>query len=868
MRKVIAHVLFAVLILSSFSGTFAQKITGGRQSSKKLSVIETTRFAEAKAYSEGDGVFLQWEMAVESNNIGFFIYRIGDKGRQLVSETKMVEGSAARVGKQTLYGETYNFFDSEGGLGTPYVIESIMTDGKRIDSETVMPQYVLDLSSVAGSSPELARRSENNNGNLLSSDLTLTKEVINDMDSHEALADPDTHRWVISQPGVRIGVKKEGIYRVTRDQLQAGGFNVNTDPSLWQLYVEGVEQGIIVGGNGDYIEFYGKGIDTVETDIRMYYLLTGATAGKRMGSRVSRPSTSTLISTGYAQTFIRKERTNYLNDVLNGDAENYWGRPVGSITATVPLTLTGVDFTEPNSNMVVRLQGFSDGDHVVEVKLNGQTLPSVTGVSLLNYFRSYDIPTSMLLEGANSLQLKSIGPSGDFSFFDSVSVSFKRKFVSDQNTLKFFTQSSKAARLEGFASPNIRLFDTTWESEPFLVNNLNITATGSTFGFDLPAARPKKYFAVEDSAILSAVSITPNNPSLIGVPTLGANLVIITYKNFAVQAEQWANYRRGQGFTAAVIDVDDIYDEFNYGSLSSGSIRNFLQYAKTNWQTPPDYVLLIGDACYDSRNYEGLGFFNYVPTPIVNTLFTETASDESMADFNNDGLAEIPIGRIPARDTQTVTTMLNKTIAWENALTPTSMSRGALFASDQFDAQNNLDFAAMSVRVSNQLPPADIVPRTFIVRSDPDAVNTLIASMNTGKYVVNYTGHGTTGSWGGSNPFFSVNSVPLLTNANNQSIFTMLTCLNGYFHNLRNESLAEVLTKAPNGGAVAAWSSTGLTTPNIQEIMGKRFYNQIGIGSITRMGDLIKDAKTALNQQGADVRLSWALIGDPMLKVR
>jgi hypothetical protein len=49
--------------------------------------------------------------------------------------------------------------------------------------------------------------------------------------------------------------------------------------------------------------------------------------------------------------------------------------------------------------------------------------------------------------------------------------------------------------------------------------------------------------------------------------------------------------------------------------------------------------------------------------------------------------------------------------------------------------------------------------------------------------------------------------------------------------------------------------------------MGKRFYNQIGLGNITRMGDLIIDAKTVV-PGGSDVRESWVLLGDPMLKVR
>lgn len=137
--------------------------------------------------------------------------------------------------------------------------------------------------------------------------------------------------------------------------------------------------------------------------------------------------------------------------------------------------------------------------------------------------------------------------------------------------------------------------------------------------------------------------------------------------------------------------------------------------------------------------------------------------------------------------------------------------------------------------------------------------------MNSGKYVVNWAGHGLTGTWGSAD-FFNLFMAPQLTNTNNLSIFTMLTCNNGQFQNTFNESLAEALLKA-NGGAVAAWASSGKTTPDVQEFMALRFYQQIGLGNITRLGDLIRDAK--LNVTGAtDARLTFLLIGDPMLKVR
>ena len=44
------------------------------------------------------------------------------------------------------------------------------------------------------------------------------------------------------------------------------------------------------------------------------------------------------------------------------------------------------------------------------------------------------------------------------------------------------------------------------------------------------------------------------------------------------------------------------------------------------------------------------------------------------------------------------------------------------------------------------------------------------------------------------------------------SIYVGMNCLNGFFHDVYTESLAETLIKAPAGGAVAVWASSTLTS--------------------------------------------------------
>lgn len=839
----------------------------------------STQFDHARALSEGRGAWIEWQMESETNNLGFNIYRIDGKGKHLLSDS-FVLGSVARFGSRAAYGESYNFFDREGGLGSVYMIEAVLMDGARYSSQAFGTVYTTDLKAVSGfASEEYFAKEKALPDPLAKSDLVVSKDLKLEIDQNQNIADIDTQRWVASQPGAKIGVKKSGLHRVTQAELAAAGFDVNSDPALWQLYSDGVEQAIAIGTAGSYIEFYGKSLDTIESDTRMYYLLVGPTAGKRIATRIARPGRSTVISQNYLQTFEKKERQTYINSIMNGDAENYWGRLITSFsTATVTFDLTGVDFNGGGVQLEVKFQGFSVAPHSVGLTLNGQVLAPAIGNGESPFSASYTLPVTVLNEGTNTLQMRSLNPTNDFSLFDSLKLTFGRKHLADQNRLSFFTRNDRAAVLDGFTSANIRVFDTTIDGEPVLLSNVPVQQNGPTFGVKMPAGRGRIFYAVEDTGMLQAASVTQNIPSTLSTPSHNAQLVIISYKDWMAEAQAWANYRAQQGISVEVVNVEDIFDEFNYGVLSANSVKSFLEYAKTNWQTPPSYVILLGDGSYDSRNYEaqiipprtGSGFFNFVPAKIVNTLFSETASDDALTDFNGDGLSEIAIGRIPARNAQTVSNALAKVMAFEQPPMQT-LDRGAIFA---YDIPDGYDFGGMSQRLRAQLP--ETMPATFVPRGlpppnemtlDPNAPVNLRNAINTGKYIVNYSGHGTTGTWGGQNAFLSVDHVPMLTNANNQSIFTMLTCLNGFFHNLVNESLAEKLLYAQNGGAVAVWASSGKTTPDIQEIMATRFFNRIGAGNITRLGDLILDAKTTV-PGGQDVRYTWVLIGDPMLKVR
>ncbi|MBX3282447.1 MAG: hypothetical protein KF756_08220 [Acidobacteria bacterium] len=819
---------------------------------------ETPSFS---AIIDGDGVLLRWNIGSDASIIGFNVFRVTEKGLEQAND-QVIAGPALKNGVEDAEGSAFEYFDKAGVPGTSYYYETIFLNGSRSRSQTTTAVY--DSSLNSGLSRALAGYGISRAGSpadLSTSDLDLPKILRDEMLSSLSKPNSRMQRRLSTFVGAKIGIKKTGYYRVTAAALSGVNFNVNSDPATWQLFVDGNEVAMNVDPNGQFIEFFGRGIDTLETNTRTFYLTSGNGIGKRFERRSLRPLGGNVTASRYDQTFVSKERKLYINTILNGEAENWWGRMVIDTPVNYPFTLSGIDPTVPNVPISIALQGFTLQAHSVSLKLNGTVIGNAVGGGQSPIVFNANVPASLLVEGTNSLEMTGSNAT-DVTFFDSLAISYPRNYLAVNGKTEFYTHNYKRSTVRGFPTSSVRLFDVTNEAGVAEYSNLNVSAGSNGFDLKLPASRGRVFYAIDSASVETPFSVTSNFPSDLRNTTNAAELVIIYYRPYEQQATSWATLRQSQGITVKLVDADDIYDEFSFGLKNWEAINSFFRFAKQNWASPPNYALILGNASENPKDYdlspEDQGYNNDIPTRIVNTVYTETGSDEAMGDFDEDGLSELAIGRIPGKAPEDIQAALDKTIVWENGVR--DLSRGTLFA---YDLPDGYDFQAMSGRIKNKLPSGTAAD--MVGRGDPNAHATLMTSMNTGKYLVNYAGHGTIGIWASSS-FFGSADVPNLTNSTAPSTYTLLTCLNGYFLNLYGYSLSENLLEWPDRGAVAVWASTGKTTPDVQEIMASRFYLKTGDGSILRIGDLILDAKQVL-PNAHDVRVSWALLGDPMLRM-
>src|SRR4029453_8080737 len=116
------------------------------------------------------------------------------------------------------------------------------------------------------------------------------------------------------------------------------------------------------------------------------------------------------------------------------------------------------------------------------------------------------------------------------------------------------------------------------------------------------------------------------------------------------------------------------------------AIKDFLAHAYQAWPGPaPRYVLLLGDASYDAKDFLKAGAWDLVPSPVVRTTYLWTASDLAYAATNGDDLLpDLAIGRLPARTADEVRVLVEKIAAFETAAR--GLGGRAVFVADGADA--------------------------------------------------------------------------------------------------------------------------------------------------------------------------------------
>ncbi len=847
-----------------------------------------------------NGVAVRWHAGVEANNLGYRVYR--ENGGQRVQVTPdLVMGSGFRFGPDSLAaGYSYGWWDPAGTAGSRYWLEDIALDGTSSMHGPYATQTGVGEAPVGRRAPLLgqtmaaraAAMSSVTPASMAALLLNLAPASmaasVSGLGSQHLVRThlrpvPTTptqaqiqQQWTLAGAGAaKILVRQEGWYRVSESDLAAAGFDLSgRDSRFLRLFADGKEQAIRVNGAddgsfdpGDSIEFYGVPQDTPSSGSRVYWLVSDTQRGARIGV-VDASSTSTGNPLTYPFTVQLKPRLVYVPGVLNGDKENFFGPAVSA--TPVPETMT-VSHLDANASapaaLEVALQGFTAAAYQVRVDVNGTTVGAVSFTAAGWQNAVLSVPLGSLREGGNTISLVTEGNSNAIALVDYINLTYPRVSTADGNALAVSVKASSAGspfRIDGFTNANIRVFDVSADGSPAeLAGDVSPVGAGYAVTLDVPsrltAAGATSILAFTDDQALHPAAITVNEPSSWHLGTHAADEVMIAAGDFIPSLGPLQSLRESQGLKVAVVNVEDIYDEFNFGNKSPQAIRDFLARATKAWATPPRFVLLVGEGTYDPRDYLGLGQ-DYVPTKLVDSASLETASDDWFADFNNTGVPMMALGRLPVISLAQASSVVAKIVGYE---TSGATFQNALFVAD---AAIGTNFAAQNKAILALVPPSINVAQVNVDDlGQTQARTAILTAINAGTDLVEYSGHGTIDYWRGN--LLTDDDAPTLTNANRLSVFTIMNCLNGVFQEPLLEGLGEALLKAPNGGAVAVWASSGTTLSSGQQGLVKSFISTVTSPGNTRtLGEAAMAATAATSD--LDVRRTWIFLGDPATRLR
>ena len=102
-------------------------------------------------------------------------------------------------------------------------------------------------------------------------------------------------------------------------------------------------------------------------------------------------------------------------------------------------------------------------------------------------------------------QLTALGGGGDVDLVESIKVNYSHLYTAKNNQLSFYTSKFRASSINGFTSPNVRVFDLNYPDSPALVTDLAITQNGGNFSVRIPSNRSAIMYAVENTAIRRSI---------------------------------------------------------------------------------------------------------------------------------------------------------------------------------------------------------------------------------------------------------------------------------------------------------------------------------------------------------------------------
>jgi len=729
-------------------------------------------------------------------------------------------------------------------------------------------------------------------------------------------------------PVYRISINQDGIVKLTKSYLDSIGVNFSSvDPRKIHIYSRGVEIPIYVEGeedgvfdSGDSIIFYGQKLFIRDrnvwnggdfTDTNVYLLFADDNNGLRMNELDVSPTNPSFPETTTFVSNVTFETNNFMSwaDHLRPNGELwFWGPGLfyvvggGEKNRTISLNLPHPVSNSDSFSLQIVEAGFNDVSHILDAKINSSSYQRVTfsgkTIANLNYSFSQSFLDS---NGSNTLTIRipSSQTVNDNQIVDTVSVSYLRTTDADSDSLFIEDNGgNKKYKANGFSTQPIILDLSNKDSQtglyfPQICKNAAFSSGQVTFDYlDLGGAR--KCFLSSSFLLPPVEEIQSRN---LKDSNLGCKFLILTHPDFHPfgSDQVWQDYltRKNSQFNNDVlwIDIQEVYDNFSYGIFDPTAIKTFLSYAKTNWREFPSYLLLIGDASYDYKNYYNDSTFkNWVPTMMIEDLNDYShqgwmASDSYFGDVDGDGYPDLSTGRIPVRTYSEFSGVLTKIMAYEDQTINPSWQKTQFFVADTYDETWEEEFENYNTYLKNRFAVSPYQSLKVYYHDPPyNGTDQNLCAQDIRGYwddavLIHYMGHSGSRYWGYNDGILSLtaargsdlNNLPTISSPYALLPFVVnSTCyITGFAYQGNNSPcLFEAFFNASDRGVIGSTGYTTISYTDEDETFTTPFFNSLfGISKIRTVGDAVEIGRFNLPSTNSRPILSLVLIGDPTTKI-
>jgi hypothetical protein len=724
-------------------------------------------------------------------------------------------------------------------------------------------------------------------------------------------------------PYVKLGVVEDGVYQVTGSDLTLAGVSTSSvDPSTLRLHENGVEIPLRLTGSAagtlgptDGIVFVGRrntGEDedylydgdrsrrsstyhSLFTDTTFYWLSWGGIPGLRYTEAQPPTGSPRLVDRHDAVFRIENDVVYYPGDVTSSgnplytNREGYYhlriahGTNQNTITRSLDANLSSPTFSELDTLRIrVRLNSETSSKHNVQMSLRldqGGAISFVpvdtvdwSGLSLVDLEAS--VPQSRIPGDANvAVQLVSRNDFGSSIpnnlFLDWIEISYRRNLatIDDQARLELGPGDARIAA-SGFASDSVTIL------APGLREALRVAAQGGATAAEISLSAASDVWMSADNGLRRPARIVRDNSAMLASAQNGADYVVLTSAALRSSADEIAAYRStvaGGSHATLVVDVQDVFDEFDYGRPTPIAIRRFVR-ASAGWATAPRFVAMWGDALYPLRTR---------PRPPWEVpSFGHTVSDGWFAMQNGgprDWSESLAIGRIPIRSNDDGRIFLEKLVDYE-AQPFADWQKSALYlVGGTSDGERRL-LQSHSLKWSDLVssdPTALDTTHYFKTSSDaldPTFKDSIQQSLREGASWLTYFGHSATQTWE------IVTDPPAeFDNAGRLPVVLSLGCFTGDFATGKGavddiRSFSEQLVLDNLNGSIAHWGASASGTIGASANLSDEVHASVFTDTLRTLGTALQAAKRRINNRYSDgltVKhlLQYGLIGDPATSI-